>query len=80
MGFRRAIVPVGSVVVDRAAGDRAAGDRKAAPGKAGKEGAPGTASHRGSTGRTLKVASDSGGIEVVEVEDLQAAVQAALLD
>jgi DNA repair protein RadA/Sms len=74
MGFRRAIVPAGSAAVDRAAG------AKAAPGKAGKEGPPGAASRRGSTGRTLKVASGSGGIEVVEVEDLQAAVQAALLD
>src|SRR5215472_2768335 len=36
------------------------------------------ASRRGSTGRTLKVASDHGGIEVVEVDNVSAAVQAAL--
>jgi hypothetical protein len=64
MGFRRAIVPAGAP----------AGDRKPAPGK------PAPASRKGSTGRTLKVASGSGRIEVVEVDDLGAAVQAALLD
>src|SRR5258705_8002040 len=61
MGFRRAIVPASG----------AAGDKQSAPGKAappGKAG-PEAASRQGSTGRTLKVAGTSGGIEVVEVED-----------
>jgi DNA repair protein RadA/Sms len=70
MGFRRAIVPVGG----------AGGDKNSVLGKAGTEGSPGAASRRGGTGRTLKVASAGGGIEIVEVEDIQAAVQAALLD
>ncbi len=46
----------------------------------GKKGGTTGASRRGGTGRTLKAASASGGIEVIEVADLQAAVQAALLD
>jgi DNA repair protein RadA/Sms len=71
MGFRRAIVP--------AAGGSPS-ERKAAPGKAATEAPAASASRRSSTGRTLKVASGGGGIEVVEVEDLHAAVQAALLD
>jgi DNA repair protein RadA/Sms len=68
MGFRRAIVPAGGPAgtpLDDAPGD----DRDS-----------GGARRRGSTGRTPKVASASGGIEVVEVDDVAAAVQAALLD
>jgi DNA repair protein RadA/Sms len=71
MGFRRAIVP---------AGGSAGAIRDAADEAAGHSGAAGGARRRGSTGRTLKVAPDGGGIEVVEVDDVAAAVQAALLD
>jgi len=69
MGFRRAIVPAGGVAGTPLDG-ASAQDR-----------GPGSARRRGSTGRTLKVASEGGGgIEVVEVDDVAAAVQAALLD
>jgi DNA repair protein RadA/Sms len=69
MGFRRAIVPAGGPAgspLDGVPGDDADS---------------GGARRRGSTGRTPKVvASASGGIEVVEVDNVAAAVQAALLD
>ena len=65
MGFRRAIVPVGG---------SGGTPRTDVPGAAGD------ARRRGSTGRTPTVASASGGIEVVEVDDVAAAVQAALMD
>ena len=67
MGFRRAIVPVGAAgtLLDGIQGDEA--DSRAAR-------------RRGSTGPARKATSASGGIEIVEVEDVAAAVQAALLD
>lgn len=68
MGFRRAIVPAGGMagtLLDGVQGDD--GDSRGGR-------------RRGSTGRTLKVASTSGGIEVIEVDDVAAGVQAALLD
>jgi DNA repair protein RadA/Sms len=68
MGFRRAIVPAGGAagtLLDGVPGDD--GDSRGAR-------------RRGGTGRTPKVASTSGGIEVIEVDDVAAGVQAALLD
>ena len=67
MGFRRAIVPTERrrVLLD---------------GVQGEDGDAADSRRRGSTGRARTVTSASGGIEVVEVEDVAAAVQAALLD
>jgi DNA repair protein RadA/Sms len=68
MGFRRAIVPAGGAagtLLDGVPED----DKDSRGGR-----------RRNSTGRTLKGASPSGGIEVIEVDDVAAGVQAALLD
>jgi DNA repair protein RadA/Sms len=68
MGFRRAIVPAGGSA------------ETLRDGVHGEDGDAAGSRRRGGTGRIVKATPASGGIEVVEVEDVAAAVQAALLD
>jgi DNA repair protein RadA/Sms len=69
MGFRRAIVPAG-----------ASGSASPLAGAADRPGKAGTAAPKGSAGHTAMPTGSGGGIEVVEVENVAAAVQAALMD
>jgi DNA repair protein RadA/Sms len=65
MGFRRAIVPVGS------------GPEKDRAGGTAQDGTSGPAGRRAGSGKGAKVPE---GIEVIEVDNVAAAVQAALMD
>jgi hypothetical protein len=68
MGFRRAIVPAG-----------ASGSASPLTGASDEPAKAGTSTRLGGAGRPAKPTA-SGGIEVVEVDNVAAAVQAALMD
>jgi DNA repair protein RadA/Sms len=69
MGFRRAIVPAGASGPASPLDDAADGSAKARP-----------ATRKGTAGRAAKPASGGSGMEVIAVDNVAAAVQAALMD
>jgi DNA repair protein RadA/Sms len=69
MGFRRAIVPAG-----------ASGSASPLGGTAERPGEAAATTRKGGAGRAAKPAASGDGIEVVEVDDVAAAVRAALMD